>query len=147
MSLPDWGTPEFKREWMQMYGHVAGTPEGDEAWEAKCALMEGRQLRRAPMIFVGQDIHYQSPIDGRVIRSKHEREEDLRRSGCIEYDPGMKQDSRRRAAEQQAALEASIDRQVEAEYERMPAKKREVLANEMAAGVTAEPVRLTANGG
>lgn len=140
-------TTVTKAEFFDYWNLKEGDPEAEALWAEKLLMLEGRHMRRAPMIFVGQDIHYQSPIDGRVIRSKHEREEDLRRSGCIEYDPGMKQDSRRRAAEQQAALEASIDRQVEAEYERMPAKKREVLANEMAAGVTAEPVRLTANGG
>lgn len=145
--IPDYGTPEFKAWWMDTWGHVPGTPEGEAMWEEKCALMEGRILRRAPMVFVAQDIHYTSPIDGRVIRSKHERAEDLRRSGCIEYDPGMKQDADRRNRERDAALDASIDRQVEAEFERMPSRKKEVLANELAAGVTAEPVRLTANGG
>lgn len=145
--IPEYGTPEFKAWWMETWGYTPGTPEGEEMWEAKCALMEGRHIRKAPMIFVSQDIHYESPVDGRVIRSKHERLDDLRRNNCIEYDPCMKQDAERRAREQEAALESSIDRQVEAAYERMPARKREVLANEMAAGMTAEPVRLTANGG
>lgn len=145
--IPEYGTPEFKAWWMETWGYTPGTPEGEAMWEEKCALMEGRHIRKAPMIFVGRDIHYESPVDGRVIRSKHERLDDLRRNNCIEYDPEMKKDANRRAREQEAALEASIDRQVEAEYERMPSRKREVLANEMAAGVTAEPVRLTANGG
>lgn len=145
--IPEYGTPEFKAWWMETWGHVPGSPEGEEVWRDKVAMMEGRRIRSAPMIFVSQDIHYESPVDGRVIRSKHERLDDLRRNNCIEYDPEMKKDANRRAREQEAALEASIDRQVEAEYERMPSRKREVLANEMAAGVTAEPVRLTANGG
>jgi hypothetical protein len=32
---------------------------------------------------------YRSPIDGRVIGSRSERREDLKRNGCIEWDPAM----------------------------------------------------------
>lgn len=33
---------------------------------------------------------YNSPIDGRPITSRSHRREDLRRNGCVEYDPSMK---------------------------------------------------------
>ena len=147
MIFADYGTPEFKAQWLEHWGYVDGTPEAAEAWEAKAAMMEGRHLRRAPMIFVQPDIHYQSPIDGRVIRTKHEREDDLKRNGCIEYDPEMKKDSQRRRAESDAALDRSIDESVERDFAKMPGAQRERLANELNAGVTVEPVRLTANGG
>lgn len=39
---------------------------------------------------------YRSPIDGRVIDGRKQRREDLKRHGCVEYDPGMKQDAGRR---------------------------------------------------
>lgn len=136
------------REWfLDFWGVQDGTPEADELWANKVAMMEGRRLREAPMVFVGQDIHYQSPIDGRVIRTKHERQDDLRRSGCIEYDPGMKADAERRRKESDAALDKSVERHVEESFHKMPSAKRERLANELAAGMTAEPVRLTASGG
>lgn len=32
---------------------------------------------------------YRSPIDGRVIGSRSERREDLKRNGCVEWDPGL----------------------------------------------------------
>lgn len=32
---------------------------------------------------------YRSPIDGRVIGSRSERREDLKRHNCIEWDPAM----------------------------------------------------------
>lgn len=147
MIAPDYGDPAFKPWWLDFWGYVEGTPEAEEAWVAKCALMEGRHMRRAPMIFVQQDIHYQSPVSGRVIRTKHEREYDLKANGCIEYDPGMKQDAARRQKDMDANLDASVERHVEASIEKMPTAKRERLANELSAGVTAEPVRLTANGG
>lgn len=147
MIAPDYGTPEFKSWWLDFWGYVDGTPEAEEAWLAKVALMEGRHSRKTPMVFVGRDIHYTSPVDGRVIRSKSEREDDMRRNGCIEYDPGMKQDAERRTKEQEAALERSIEQSVERDFHKMPTAKRERLANELVAGATAETVRLTANGG
>lgn len=32
---------------------------------------------------------YSSPIDGRVITSRSERREDLKRNGCVEYEPSL----------------------------------------------------------
>ena len=135
-----------KAEYLAFWGYIEGTPEAEEAWLAKVALMEGRHARSAPMVFVQQDIHYQSPVSGRVIRTKHEREYDLRSSGCVEYEPGMKQDAARRQKDMDANLDSSIERHVEASIEKMPSAKRERLANELSAGVTAEPVRLSSGG-
>ena len=145
--IPDYGTPEFKAWWLDYLGLQPGTPEAESAWQDKVDLMEGRHLRRAPMVFVRGDICYDSPIDGRPITSHAARREDMARAGCIEYDPGMKQDADRKHREREAALDASIEASVEADFQKMPSAKRERLANELAAGVTAEPVRLTANGG
>ena len=33
---------------------------------------------------------YRSPIDGRPITSRSQRREDLKRNGCVEYEPSMK---------------------------------------------------------
>lgn len=32
---------------------------------------------------------YASPIDGRMITSRSERRDDLKRSGCVEYEPSL----------------------------------------------------------
>jgi hypothetical protein len=32
---------------------------------------------------------YASPIDGRMITSRSERRDDLRRNGCVEYEPSL----------------------------------------------------------
>ena len=147
MIAPEYGTQEFKSWWLDFWGHTEGTPEAEEAWAAKVALMEGRQQRFAPMIFVGRDIHYTSPVDGRVIRSKQERMDDLARHGCVEYDPGMKQDAERRQKEAYAAIDSGIERTVEETIHKMPSAKRERLANELSSGLDVQPVRLTATGG
>lgn len=100
----------------------------------------------APMIFVSPDICYDSPIDGKAITSKHARIEDLKRNGCVEYDPGMRQDYDRRAKESEARLDSVIEQSVDQQIHEMPARKRELLQSELAAGVTAEPVRQTLGG-
>lgn len=57
---------------------------------------------------------YQSPIDGRWINSRAQRQEDLKRSGSIEWEPGIRQDQPRRRAEAEekafAPLEATIEK-------------------------------------
>lgn len=48
--------------------------------------------RSAPLCVpqVIRDIpEYQSPVDGRVIGSRSERRDDLKRHGCVEYEPSM----------------------------------------------------------
>jgi hypothetical protein len=32
---------------------------------------------------------YRSPIDGRMITSRSERRDDLKRNGCVEYEPSL----------------------------------------------------------
>lgn len=125
-------TYDFKDEYLAFHGYTPGTAEAEEAWARKVDMME-RPIR-APMGFVSQDIHYTSPIDGRLVTSSHARREDLKRSGCIPYEEGMKQDAERKQAESQAALERNIDATVEREIETMPGRKREKLAAELASG-------------
>ena len=95
------------------------------------------------MVFVQGDIRYDSPIDGRPITSKHARIEDLKRSGCVEYDPEMKKDYKRRVEEGEKALDKSVDSLVEREVSAMPARKRENLFAELSRGVSADLARTT----
>lgn len=44
-----------------------------------------------PFVF-GDTPSYQSPIDGRWIDGRKARREDLKRSGCVEYEPSMKRE-------------------------------------------------------
>lgn len=102
----------------------------------------GKRVISAPLLAVVQrECRYDSPIDGRPITSWRAREEDLKRHGCQEYDPAMRQDYHRRLEREDAQLEKSIESTVEAEIERMPARKRERLQNELNAGAHAAPVR------
>lgn len=98
---------------------------------------------RAPMGFVQPDILYTSPIDGRVIRTKAERQEDLRRNNCVEYEPGMRQDFENNRRLDERALDASIDQSVDEFFATAPARKIEKLEQELRAGASAELVRET----
>lgn len=110
-------------------------PQGCE-----CGLYAQRQIS-IPMVFVSQDIRYESPIDGKVITTRQQRQEDLARSGCIEYDPEMKKDAARRQLENDKNLDKAIDATVEKEIHAMPARSREKLVAELQGGITAEVVR------
>lgn len=98
---------------------------------------------KAPQGFVSQDICYDSPIDGRPITSMKARIEDLKRNNCTPYDPEIKKDYSRRIESENRKLEKSMDTTVEAEIEKMPPRKRELLHQELRSGVSADPVRIT----
>jgi hypothetical protein len=117
--------------------------ELDEDQICECGRPATR-LIRAPMVFVQADICYDSPIDGRPITSRQARLEDMKRAGCVEYDPGMRQDYDRRVRDNETALDRTLEQSVEASIAQLPARKRETLETELRAGVTAEPVRMTA---
>ena len=109
----------------------------------ECGAPAGRVFLKFPMAFVQADIHYDSPIDGRPITSKAARIEDMKRAGCIEYDPAMKDDANRKQKERDEALDKSVDQFVDQAIATMPARKREKLAAEMEGGLTVEPQRQT----
>ena len=54
-------------------------------------------------------VSYISPASGRIITSEAARRDDLKRTGCIEYDPGLKQDAARREREEEKKLDAQIE--------------------------------------
>lgn len=95
---------------------------------------QSRKLISLVTIVRAKEIRYTSPVDGREITTEAARREDLARSNCIPYDPEMKTDTIRRRAQEDATLEASVDRTVEQEWDKMPAEKRERLGAELTRG-------------
>ncbi len=123
MRLSEYGTPQY----------------------CTCGAAEPMQkvILTAPMGFVQQDIHYQSPVTGEVITSKAKRDQDLAKHNCIEYDPGMKQDYQRRIADEEARIEKNVDQTVDQFFDALPARKKEKLLAEVAGGADVTPVRQT----
>jgi hypothetical protein len=53
-------------------------------------LTDEDRARPPALPFIMSDIpEYRSPIDGRVIGSRSQRRDDLKRNGCVEYEPSM----------------------------------------------------------
>lgn len=57
-----------------------------------CGEKTRKSIFSAPMGFC-ENIHYQSPIDGRAITTKQARIEDLKRNGCRPWE-GMEQETK-----------------------------------------------------
>lgn len=74
---------------------------------------------------------YISPATGKPITSYKERREDMARSGCVDYDEGMKRDQKAMIKQGDDALDKAIDQTVEKEISKMDAHKKERLYNEM----------------
>lgn len=51
---------------------------------------------------------YTSPVDGRLVSGRKQRREDLKRHGCVEYDPGVKDDAKRIKKQRDQRLEHSL---------------------------------------
>lgn len=102
----------------------------------------GQKIFLPPMVR-GDLPGYESPIDGRWIEGRRARLEDLKRSGCRPYEPGEKEQNERARVQDNAALESRIDETVEREITLMPARKKELLEQEVRAGATCVVERST----
>lgn len=74
---------------------------------------------------------YESPVSGKWVEGRVARRNDLAASGCVEYDPGMKEDQEKKFKKEDAILESKIDEHVEKTIYEMPTEKREKLATEL----------------
>lgn len=86
--------------WVQKIG-----PDGRSRF-----VLREKSTRNAPAVL--PDIEdYTSPVDGKLVSGRKQRREDLKRNGCVEYDPGMKQEAiKRREQNIDAAVAQMIDR-------------------------------------
>lgn len=101
-----------------------------EPQNCECGQVGEKLILYAPMV-QGDLPAYISPVTGMLISGRRAREEDLRVHGCVPYEPGMRQDMERRKAEEEAALDASVERTVGEFVEKLPAAQRESLGNFM----------------
>lgn len=92
-------------------------------------------------LIVGDLPAYESPIDGRVISGRAARREDLKRSGCREYDPGMREQMARNQAADDAKLDADVGRTVEKFFHETTPRNRELLVQALQAGLDPRTIR------
>lgn len=107
----------------------------------ECGAKAKRQT--VPTMIAPMFEDYESPIDGRPITSKRKRLEDLARSGCVPYEPSLKDEANKNIKNEELKLEKEIDKTVELEIEKMPARKRELLEQELKSGANIEYTRNT----
>jgi len=104
-----------KEEWLTEYGYVLGTPEAEKIWAEKVELDEnvyhGRIQQHPGLILDIQPWEaYESPASGRVITSKAQRREDMKRTNTRQYE-GREQEEKevkRQHAYQESALDSKM---------------------------------------
>lgn len=102
----------------------------------------GQKVILPPMVR-GDLPAYESPIDGRLIEGRRARMEDLRRNNCRPYEDGEKEYHERARAQENARLDAAVDESVDRQIASMPARKLELLEQEVRAGATCTVERST----
>jgi predicted nucleic acid-binding Zn ribbon protein len=110
-------------EYIRTVSNCLDTPEC-------CGIKTDKRILSAPMGIV--DIPaYESPATGKWITSRSERKEDLKRSGCREWE-GMeaeKQEAENRKKYEEEAQDKSLDHVVRQAWADLPpSKKAEALA-------------------
>lgn len=113
----------------------------------QCGELAQQVINQAPTLVIPEHMRwnaqaYVSPTTGAVITNKQQRINDMAASGCIEYEPGMRQDYDRRCVESDIALDKAVEETVAREIEAMPAEKKEALGVAVE-NFSAEPVRLS----
>lgn len=100
----------------------------DQAQTCECGKQAEKQLS-APMIQVDFPA-YVSPASGKLISSRTQRREDMKATGCVDYEPSLKEEQAKRIAREDAELDKKVEEHVEKEIINMPVEKREKLAAE-----------------
>ena len=75
---------------------------------------------------------YISPASGKLITSYKDRREDMKRTGCVDYEPSLKKEEA--TNKQEAALEKAIDETVDREIGKMSSSQLEKLGSELSHG-------------
>lgn len=102
--------------------------------EQRSRILHGLADQSRPSHLIWADLPgYDSPIDGKWIEGRAQRREDLKRNGCREYDPGMKQDAKRNHQANNEQLDRVIGESVERMYNQLSDSKRKQLDREMGA--------------
>lgn len=127
-------------------GEVFETPEDRVDFQyapcPECGELANRICPGSPSFFVkGKFEAYQSPITGEVIRTKRQRDNEMKEHGCVDYEPSIKTEADRRVKEDDRKLDKLIDETVDAQIEQMPSRKREKLFEELRSGADLELTR------
>lgn len=104
-----------------------------------CGTLMDRLI--TPVAVMGDFKPYTCPITERLIEGRRQHEENLKRHGCRLKETGETTQFIKQKEKEEADFDKKIEREVEKQVALMPAKKREVLFNEIASGVETTVVR------
>lgn len=93
------------------------------------------------LMIVGDLPDYTSPVDGKLVSGRAQRRNDLKRTGCREYDPGEREAYMKSRAADDAALEKSVGNTVEKFFYTATPRTRELIVQAMNAGLDASLIR------
>jgi putative FmdB family regulatory protein len=106
----------------------------------QCSFPMNR-LISAPAV-LGDYPAYTCPITGKLIEGRRAHLENLKKHDCRVFEPGEVDSFQHRRAQEEAQLDQALEATADEFIYNLPPEKKEQLANEMAAGVTADIVRL-----
>lgn len=84
---------------------------------------------------------YRSPVDGRWVEGRRARREDLARNNCVPYEPSMKGEYMKRIEQDDEKVGREVEQAFDAEVAQMPARKKELLEQELRSGADLEFTR------
>lgn len=99
------------------------------------------RLVSAPRV-LGDYEGYTCPVTNKWVEGRAAHRENLKRQGCRVFESGEREQFVRQKEREEATFDRNIDTTVDAAIESMSARKREKLFEEVAAGASANIVRL-----
>ena len=75
-----------KDTYLEFWGYTPGTPEAEEAWEAKVKMMTGPRNRLNTQIMGDQFYDGQQAPDGSDISTRTKHREYMKRTGLVTFD-------------------------------------------------------------
>jgi len=94
----------------------------------RCGRECGQVITKPPVGIVNFFDPYLSPIDGKPILNRSQRNDDLARNGCVEYDPEMKKDADLFKKRKEQEIDDAIDGAVREIYSGFSEEKKSQLA-------------------
>lgn len=106
-----------------------------------CTCEVSMQKKLSAPAIIGDYAGYTCPVSGKWIEGRKAHQENLDRTGCRVLETGEAEESAKRRAGDERKLDKAMDNTVDEFITKLPTKKKESLASEMAAGVNAQVVR------
>ena len=78
----------------------------------ECCGSVAQKVLSKPAVF-GDLPGYESPATGEWVEGRKARHEDLKRSGCVPFEPGMREANRKRMEQAQRADEKALEAAIE----------------------------------